>query len=166
MLHTYLHVLFPSEPNVSRCRFFDLHFLDASLVVHDGLNVQLVKHIRHQLVTGRVSHHRRHGQRSVLSSVEVLHINANKDIISEMLYQCQIMRNVVPEALLIARSAPAASCLEITCTPDRVHRWQRCSGPTTTPAEAGRQSPCSQGSAAYRATPGYHWVCICEHLEQ
>ena len=124
MLHTYLHVLFPSEPNVSCCWFFDRHILNASLVVHDGLNARLVKHIRHQLVTGCVSRHCRHGQRSILPSVEVLHINANKDIISAMLYQCQIMRNVVPEALPIARSAPAASCLEITCPPNRVHRWR------------------------------------------
>ena len=80
MLHTYLHVLFPSESNVSRSRFFDLHFLDASLVVHDGLNARLVKYIRHQLVTVRVIHHRHLGQRSVLPSIEVLHINANKDI--------------------------------------------------------------------------------------
>src|SRR6185437_2900595 len=95
--------------------FFYLHFLDASLVVHDGMNARLVKHIRHQLITGRVSHHRRLGQRSVLPSVEVLHIKANKETFSQMFYQCAIMRNVVPEALSIARSAPAAPCLEISC---------------------------------------------------
>ena len=101
MLHTYLQVLFPSEPNVSRFRLADLHFFDVRLVVYDGLNTRLVKHIRHQLVTGRVSHHRRLGQRSVLPSIEVLHIKANKEIFSQMFYQCQIMRNVVSEALPI-----------------------------------------------------------------
>ena len=47
VVYIYLQVLFPGEPNVSRNRFADLHAFDASLVVYDGLDARIIKHIRH-----------------------------------------------------------------------------------------------------------------------
>jgi hypothetical protein len=80
----YLQVLFPGEPNVSGKSFVDFHFFDASLVVYDGLDARLVKHICHQLVTSSVSHLHRPEHYSFLASVEIQHINMNKVIISRM----------------------------------------------------------------------------------
>ena len=60
------------------------HFFDASLVVYDGLDARLVKHICHQLVTSSVSHLHRPEHYSLLASVEIQHINMNKVIISRM----------------------------------------------------------------------------------
>ena len=91
--------MFPGEPNVSRIWFADIHFFDARLLVYNVLNARLVKHIRHQLVIGHVSHQHRPRQHSLLASVEVLHINANEVITSKMLYECDILRNVVPGSL-------------------------------------------------------------------
>ena len=95
MLYIYLHVLFPGEPNVSRNRFIDLHFFDASLVVYDGLDARLVKHICPQLVTCFASHLHCHGHHSLLASVEILHKNVNKVIISKMCNEYNVFVNIV-----------------------------------------------------------------------
>ena len=81
----YPQVLSPDESEVSRRSFVDLSQVsfDLSLVVDDGLDARLVKHIRHQLVTSSASHLHRPGHHSLLASVEILHKNVNKVIISK-----------------------------------------------------------------------------------
>ena len=154
--------MFPGEPNVSRIQFLDLHVFDASLVVYDDLDAHLVKHIRHQLVTGCVSHLHRLEQHSLLASVDILHINANEVIISRLSNECDVWRNVVPERL--THSSFNTRCdLFGYIMPSLFSTW-RCSAPTMTPAEIGRQSASSQGSEPCKPTPGCHWPSVCEHL--
>ena len=91
----YPQVLFPGESEVSRRSFIDPHLFDLSLVVDDGLDARLVKHICHQLVTCFASHMYRPGHHS-LASVEILHKNVNKVIISKMCNEYDVFINVVP----------------------------------------------------------------------
>ena len=92
----YPQVLFPGESNVSRRSFVDPHFFDLSLVVDDGLDARLVKHIRHQLITCFASHLYRPGHHSLIASVEILLKNVNKVIISKMSNEYDLFVNVVP----------------------------------------------------------------------
>ena len=92
----YPQVLFPGEFDVSRRSFVDPHFFDLSLVVVDGLDARLVKHIRHQLVTCFASHLDRPRHHFLIASVEILHKNVNKVIISKMCNEYDVFVNVVP----------------------------------------------------------------------
>ena len=84
MLYIYPKILFPGQLEVSHIPFIGLHFFDATFVITVSLDARLVKHIRHQLMTGHVSHLVRHSHHFLLAFVEILHINTNKAIISRM----------------------------------------------------------------------------------
>ena len=76
--------MFPGQPQVSYIPFVDLDLFNVTFVIAVSLDERLIKHIRHQLVTGRVSHLARHGLHSLLASVEILHINTNETVISRI----------------------------------------------------------------------------------
>ena len=62
------------------------------MVSYDGLDVRLVIHIRHELVTGFVSHLARHGRRySLLQSIEILHIYA-MSVFQKISDECGVLR--------------------------------------------------------------------------
>ena len=76
MFCIYLQMLFRGQPHGSCRTFWEPHSKNFRVVLDNGLDVRLVVHVLDEFLGGFVSHNIRLGLVSLLSSKEILHIDA------------------------------------------------------------------------------------------
>ena len=100
MFYIYLQVLFRGQPHGSCRTFRDPRSKNFRVVLDHGLDACLVVHVLDEFLGGFVSHNIRLGLISLLTSKEIMHIDAMYPVIfSRMSNQCDVLSNVVRERL-------------------------------------------------------------------